>query len=115
MKGVAAENVQKVEALISSTLQKAATEGFEADAVEAALNTIEFRLRESNTGVARGLRFFLGALNDWNYERDPISGLRFEAPLQELKAQLAKPGQKVFEELIQKYLVGNQARLTVEA
>eukprot|EP00746_Dinoflagellata_sp_MGD_P036978 gnl/MRDRNA2_/MRDRNA2_18882_c0_seq1.p1 gnl/MRDRNA2_/MRDRNA2_18882_c0~~gnl/MRDRNA2_/MRDRNA2_18882_c0_seq1.p1 ORF type:complete len:848 (+),score=185.14 gnl/MRDRNA2_/MRDRNA2_18882_c0_seq1:62-2545(+) len=114
MKGVAAENVSKVESLIHSTLLEASTEGFEADAVEAALNTIEFRLRESNVGTAKGLRFFLGALNDWNYERDPIAGLRFEEPLRNLKQKLAEPGQKVFEKLIQKFLISNQARLTVE-
>jgi Zn-dependent M16 (insulinase) family peptidase len=114
MKGVAPDNVSKVEELIHTTLLEVSTNGFEEDAVEAALNTIEFRLRESSMGTARGLRFFLGVLNDWNYERDPISGLRFETPLQELKKKLAEPGQRVFEKLIDKYLISNQARLTVE-
>merc|ERR1740129_2574278 len=43
LKGVQADDVPKVEALVVETLQKAAAEGFEADAIEASL-------REFNTG-----------------------------------------------------------------
>jgi len=30
----------------------------------------------------------LGAMNHWIYDRDPMDGLRFEAPLEEIKADL---------------------------
>lgn len=46
MKGVKPEDCEKVEALIVSTLEKIAREGFEADDIEAAMNTFEFRLRK---------------------------------------------------------------------
>jgi Zn-dependent M16 (insulinase) family peptidase len=46
LKGVKAENVQKVEELVLSTLKKLSVEGFEQDAIRAALNTLEFRLRK---------------------------------------------------------------------
>lgn len=39
-----------MEELALSTLAKAAADGFPADAIEASLNTIEFRMRECNTG-----------------------------------------------------------------
>merc|ERR1719424_2164180 len=53
LKGVKPEDVPKVEALAVSTL-------FEADAIEASLNTIEFSLREFNTGgFPRGLSLML--------------------------------------------------------
>lgn len=60
MKGVSEDNVQKVEELIMNTLKKLAEEGFDNDAVEASMNTIEFSLRENNTGsFPRGLSLML--------------------------------------------------------
>ena len=41
LKGVAPEDVPKVEDLAIATLKQAASDGFEADAIEASLNTIE--------------------------------------------------------------------------
>jgi presequence protease len=46
LKGVKKEDVKKVEDLVQATLARIAEEGFEADAIEAAMNTIEFRLRK---------------------------------------------------------------------
>lgn len=39
-----------MEALIDATLVQLAETGFEADMLEAAVNSIEFNLRENNTG-----------------------------------------------------------------
>jgi hypothetical protein len=100
LKGVAPADVDKVEPLVLSVLQAAATDGFAADAVTASINTVEFALREFNTGgFPRGLSFMLGALNDWLYDRDPLGGLRFEQPLAELKAAL-DAGEPIFQKLI---------------
>lgn len=46
MKGVAAGDVERVERLITDTLGALATQGFDAEDVRAAVNTLEFRLRE---------------------------------------------------------------------
>lgn len=42
----------------------------------------------------RGLSFMLGAMSDWVYNRNPTDSLHFEAPLKELKEDLAS-GKKV--------------------
>jgi presequence protease len=64
LKGVLPENVDKVESLILKTLQDLTEKGFEADAIEAAINTLEFRLREFNTGgFPRGLSLMLGMVS----------------------------------------------------
>ncbi|CAM9424614.1 unnamed protein product, partial [Phaeothamnion confervicola] len=63
LKGVAPADVSKVEALVLATLQKCVAEGFEADAIESSVNSIEFSLREFNTGsFPRGLSFMLSAM-----------------------------------------------------
>ena len=68
LKGVKPEDVPKVEELAVSTLSEAASSGFEADAIEASLNTIEFSLREFNTGgFPRGLSLMLSIMPRWLY------------------------------------------------
>lgn len=115
LKGIAKEDVPKVEQFIDETLRKTAKEGFPEDAVNASLNTIEFSMREFNTGsMPRGLAFMLGAVPHWIYERDPMQSLRFEKPLAELKAQLAKKDQRLLEGLVETYLIKNGHKLTVE-
>jgi len=114
LKGVKPEDVPKVEALINETLTRLAKEGFTSEAVAASINTIEFSLRENNTGrFPRGLSLMLRAVSSWLYERDAFEALRFAAPLEALKARLAK-GDDVFRPLIRQYLLDNPHRVTVE-
>lgn len=113
MKGVAAEDIDKVEPLILDTLRQLAEEGLETDAVEAAINTIEFSLRENNTGsYPRGLSLMLRSLSTWLYDRDPLMPLRYEAPLANLKRQLTDHP-TYLQALIQQYLIANPHRSTV--
>ncbi|EFJ20990.1 hypothetical protein SELMODRAFT_152047 [Selaginella moellendorffii] len=116
MKGVAESDIPAVEELIVSTLQKLADEGFTSEAVEASMNTIEFALRENNTGsFPRGLSLMLRSMGNWLYGRDPFEPLRFAKPLEDLKAKIATEGAKaVFSPLIQNFLLSNKHLVTVE-
>lgn len=115
LKGVAGgPDIGKVEQLIQATLKQLAEQGFEQEAIQAAMNTYEFRLREFNTGsFPKGLSVMLGMMSQWIYDKSPLDGIQFEAPLKALKADLAA-GKPVFQELIRKYLVSNQHCVTVE-
>lgn len=63
LKGVSASDIEKVEELIIRTLKTLAEEGFSSEAVEASMNTIEFSLRENNTGsFPRGLSLMLRSM-----------------------------------------------------
>ncbi|CAN0127407.1 unnamed protein product [Ectocarpus sp. 6 AP-2014] len=115
LKGVSKEDVPKVEALVLETLQKIAEDGFDQEAIDASINSVEFNLREFNTGsFPRGLSFMLGAMSDWVYNRNPTESLHFEGPLKELKDDLAS-GKKVFEGIVKNMLVNNGHRATVES
>jgi Zn-dependent M16 (insulinase) family peptidase len=115
MKGVKPENVQKVEELVLSTLTKLSGDGFDQAAIDSAMNTFEFRLREFNTGsFPRGLSVMLGMMSHWIYDKNPVDGVAFEAPLKELKEDLAA-GKPVFQDLLKRYIVDNNHRVTVEA
>jgi Zn-dependent M16 (insulinase) family peptidase len=110
MKGVENGNLDKVEEIIHTTLTGLAQGGLDPETVAASLNTIEFRLREQNTGrFPRGLFLMLNALSPWLYDADPLSGLAFEAPLKAVKSQPAG----YFESLIKKHLLDNPHRTTL--
>ncbi|XP_041011119.1 presequence protease 1, chloroplastic/mitochondrial-like [Juglans microcarpa x Juglans regia] len=116
LKGVSEPDIEKVEELIMSTLTLLAEEGFDADAVEASMNTIEFSLRENNTGsFPRGLSLMLRSIGKWIYDMDPFAPLKYEKPLMALKARIAEEGSKaVFSPLIEKFILKNPHRVTIE-
>ncbi|KAE9447212.1 hypothetical protein C3L33_20907, partial [Rhododendron williamsianum] len=116
LKGVSEDDIQKVEELIMNSLKNLAEEGFDSDAVEASMNTIEFALRENNTGsFPRGLALMLRSVGKWIYDRDPFEPLKYQKPLVDLKARIAKEGSKaVFAPLIEKYILNNSHLVTVE-
>ncbi|XP_031125769.1 presequence protease 1, chloroplastic/mitochondrial-like [Ipomoea triloba] len=116
MKGVSENKILQVEELIISTLKNLAEEGFNLDAVEASMNTIEFSLRENNTGrYPRGLVLMLRSVGKWIYEMDPFEPLKYQKPLETLKTRIAEEGSKaVFAPLIEEFILNNPHRVTVE-
>ena len=112
LKGIAIEDAPQAEALILDTLRALADGGIERGTLEASLNTLEFRLREQNTGgFPRGLALMLGALTTWLHGGDPLAPLQFEAPLAVLKERAFS--ERYFENLIKKMLLDNPHRTTV--
>ena len=79
------------------------------------MNTIEFQLRECNTGgFPKGLSFMLAIMPRWIYsDKPPMEALAFEASLAELKSKLAA-GERVFEGLLERMLLKNGHRNCVE-
>lgn len=113
LKGVDPQHVDQVEALILDSLQKLADEGIEPEMIEAALNSIEFSLRENNTGsFPRGLSLMMRTIRDWVHNQDPLLPLRYEAPLTAVKEQLATDP-TILQRYIQQYLLDNPHRLTL--
>lgn len=113
LKGISTDKAPEVEKLILDTLRGLADGGLDAKTVQAALNTVEFSLRENNTGsFPRGISLMLRSLSSWLYDGDPLAPLRFEAPLESIK-QRVDAGEPVFENLIRAHLVDNPHRTTV--
>ena len=113
LKGIANEDAPKVELLILNTLSDLAEQGIDKDTVEASMNTLEFEMRELNTGrFPRGLALMLGLLPTWMHGGDPMSAVAFEGPLQKIKDQV-KNGDGYFEGLIGQMFLDNSHRSTV--
>ena len=112
LKGIALADIDTVEKLILDSLTAISRDGIDPEMVEAAMNTLEFNLREQNFGsFPRGLVLMFSALSTWLHDGDPFAPLAFEQPLTEVKAGLvANP--RFFEELIDAHLLRSTHRLT---
>jgi Zn-dependent M16 (insulinase) family peptidase len=110
LKGTRARDAKKIEALIFETLDALVRDGIDPDMIAAALNTVEFRLRENNTGsFPRGLSLMLRSMTTWLHDDDPLKLLAFEAPLNAIRAKLTND-HRYFDKLIETYLLENQHR-----
>jgi Zn-dependent M16 (insulinase) family peptidase len=113
LKGIDVRNADKIEALILKTLENLSREGIDPNTVEAALNSIEFALRENNTGhFPRGLAIMLRALNTWLHGEDPFALIAFEAPLNSVKSRLSS-NPTFFEDMIARFFLNNPHRTTI--
>lgn len=113
LRGVQVEDAEKIESLILETLQQLAQDGFDDELVEAALNTIEFSLRENNTGsFPRGLGLMFRSLTSWAYRHDPFEPLKYEGPLTAVKEKISN-NPSYLKTLITRFLIKNSHRATV--
>jgi Zn-dependent M16 (insulinase) family peptidase len=113
LKGVKTEMMNRVEPLALKTLHGLVQKGIDPEIVDAALNTIEFRLRENNTAhFPRGLALMLRSLTTWLYDSDPLALLAFEAPLEAIKSEL-KSNKTFFETLINQFFLNNRHKTTL--
>ena len=113
LKGIEIENSDAIESLIMETLTTLAEKGIDPRTVEAATNTIEFRLRENNAGhFPQGLSLMLRSLTTWLYDSDPLALLAFEAPLGKIKSDLQQ-NSALFQEMIYRFFLNNSHRTTL--
>ncbi len=113
LRSIVPGTAQDVESLIMNTLADLAAGGIPSSAVEAAVNSLEFMLRENNSGrFPRGLTAMLRSLSTWLYDGDPLAPLAWEKPLDNLKKRLAED-EKVFEDAITRWFLDNPHRATV--
>lgn len=92
LKGVAPENVAQIAPLVRDSITKIITDGVDPAQIQASINTIEFDLRERNTGgFPRGLALMIGLTNPWLYGQDIIKALRYESALTSAKQRLQDP------------------------
>ena len=91
--------------IVKETLRKLADGGLDHTLVQASLNTLEFRLRESDFGSSpKGLIYGIRMMKTWLYDGTPEDYLRYEDVLAELKAGLADG---YFEQVIREAFLEN--------
>ena len=91
--------------IVKETLRKLADGGLDHTLVQASLNTLEFRLRESDFGSSpKGLIYGIRMMKTWLYDGAPADYLRYEDVLAELKDGLEKG---YFEQVIRESFIEN--------
>ena len=66
LKGIDDKDADVVETLILATLERLASEGIDKETIEAAVNSIEFAMRENNTGsFPRGISLMFRSMRTW--------------------------------------------------
>ncbi len=116
LKGMDARQIHEAEMLIFNTLAELVAQGISQETIEAAINSVEFALREKNSGrFPRGIDAMVTCLSSWLYTTDPnmaLAPLMWDAPLASIKARLAQ-GEHIFEQYIEKWFLNNEHRSTV--
>ena len=91
--------------IVKDTLRKLADGELDHTLVQASLNTLEFRLRESDFGSSpKGLIYGIRMMKTWLYDGAPADYLRYEDVLAELKAGLENG---YFEQVIRESFLEN--------
>jgi Zn-dependent M16 (insulinase) family peptidase len=114
LKGIDANDAEKVQHVVLDTLERLADKGVDASQVDAAVHHLEFEKRErSNAGFPYALRLLFAILPAYHYEGDPYVALDFDADLERLET--ARKEGRFFESLIRSELLDNphRALLTV--
>ena len=112
LKGLSAENAPKVESLVLDTLRQIAENGLDDELIDSALHQFEIAQREvSNAGMPYALKMMFAVLNPWLYGGDPVASLNLADDLSKLKGERGQG--RVFEPMIQKWLLDNPHRATL--
>ena len=99
------EKAYEFKNLVENTLQDLVKNKIDKKLIEACINAYEFRLREADTGgYPKGLIYYMNAMDSWLYGGDPLMHIKYEDALKNVKKGLTTDH---FENLIQKYILGN--------
>ncbi|MDZ7345468.1 MAG: insulinase family protein [candidate division KSB1 bacterium] len=99
----ALEDLTRFHDIVMGVLQQVVEKGLDKEALEGAINRLEFRLREEND-AQKGLTLNFKLLPTWAYADDPFCGLEYEKPLAQLKEALTSP---LLESRIRRWLLHN--------
>lgn len=106
LKGIPYNKIGELSDLIKATLAEVEKTPFRQSAKEAALNSIEFSLRENNTGsTPRGLVLMQRVLNTWVYGADPVAAIRNQDIIDHIAKCIKEPG--YFEKLLKDSIIDN--------
>ncbi len=104
----AAETICEV---IDEVFRHAAEGGLDTSRMTAALNSMEFRLRERDFGrYPRGLVYGMTTMDTWLYDGDPAQNLCYDDTLAFLRAHLSDG---YFEDLIRRLFLDNPHKVTL--
>lgn len=103
-KNTNADRKEEFEDTIIETLKTLVKEGIDKDLIKAAINNLEYSLREANGFPTKGLIYLINSFDSWLYDDNPYTHLEYNATLDFLKEKIAS---NYFEEYIEENLINN--------
>ncbi|GAA0125477.1 insulinase family protein [Clostridium sp. CTA-19] len=97
---------EKFKEIVLNTLKNLVENGIDNDMLKAAINTVEFNLREADPWriANKGIQYNEKVLNSWIYDGNPLVHLKYEKNLKNLKEEIKD---RYFEKFIEKNMVNN--------
>ena len=101
------EREEEFEQVIINTVKHLVKEGLDKDALEAAVNYLEFQYREADFGrYPKGLMLALSVYESWIYtDSNPFRNLEMNGCFEKIRSML---GTDYFEQMLQKYILDNR-------
>jgi Zn-dependent M16 (insulinase) family peptidase len=92
--------------IVLSTLKELVKNGIDKNQLQAAINTVEFNLREADPWriANKGIQYNEKVLNSWIYDGNPLGHLKYEKNLNDIKDAIKD---RYFENFIEKNMVKN--------
>jgi len=96
----------KFKEIVLSTLKELVKNGIDENQLQAAINTVEFNLREADPWriANKGIQYNEKVLNSWIYDGNPLAHLKYEKNLNDIKEAIKD---RYFENFIEKNMVKN--------
>ncbi|MBR5908927.1 MAG: insulinase family protein, partial [Schwartzia sp.] len=105
------EDAERFYEVVMKTFEKLATEGLDRTLVEASLNYLEFKTRESDfSSTPKGLVYNLAVMTHWLYGGDPAEPLFYEEEFRTLREGLDNG---LFEDMLRRCVLDNPHKVLV--
>ncbi len=102
---------ERLSELFVNTLRTIADEGIDKSELDAALSSMEFKLRESDFGtLPAGVAYAITSLESLLYSPDPVQNFRYNGVIAELREAI---GTSYYESLLTELFVDNKKRATL--
>uniref|UniRef100_A0AAV2JTL0 Presequence protease, mitochondrial n=1 Tax=Knipowitschia caucasica TaxID=637954 RepID=A0AAV2JTL0_KNICA len=110
LQGVSAQDLDRVEAIITQTLDQIIQDGFEEERIEGLLHKIEIQMKHQSTNFGLALASYIASC--WNHDGDPVELLQIGHSVERFR-QALKENPGLLQEKVQKYFKENPHRLTL--
>lgn len=95
---------------IEDELKKIVKNKIDTEKLEAAINKIEYDIREASNFPTKGIIYFITSLNTWLYDKDPTLNFKFENELANLRSKI---GTDYFEKFIKDKILNNPNKVII--
>ncbi|WP_300410189.1 insulinase family protein [Lagierella sp.] len=96
--------------IIENQLKLIVKEKIDTEKIEAAINKIEYDIREASNFPTKGIIYFISALDTWLYDKDPTLNFKFEKVLTEVREKIDTD---YFEKFIEENILNNPNKVII--